>query len=784
MWILIVWGVHMNNEKLLLKSETEIFNDLINTLPFGIVIMDQSNVVINVNHKFMEYFQLEEDLLGKPFRLQDLECEILEELIKDRAILVSIRSKIYSMNKIPLTQNNLFPDGYALVFQLYDKHNVVLDKFQQIANVDYLTKLANRGGLYQYFDSLDKSQTMHFLFLDIDNFKIVNDVYGHTSGDELLVMVATKITNCIPGTFVSRIGGDEFVIILSGTLREEEVTNIARNILAEVSNSEYPNDILYMISISIGIVLNQKLDCNLDDILYKCDSAMYRAKKNGKNQFIIFNTMEDEVMEQKRIEEEMHHALANGEFVVYLQPKMNMLTSKLYGAEALVRWEHPTEGLWLPGKFIPIFENNGFIVELDMFVFEEVCKLKKLWKNEVFGHTVISVNMSRLHFYRENFVERLLSITNKYEVNTNEIEIEITEGIFLNNNKENLTVVKKLKDAGFFVSVDDFGSGYSSLNLLKDIPADILKIDREFLQLSEDDVRSKTVIKNVIAMGKDLKLELIAEGVETLDQVLFLTSCGCELGQGFYYSKPLPVDQFVEYAKKYTPLNKKCIKFSFHNNLWDDNQEFKGVYNGDHLTFCEGVIAGTSAIYLPGGGVHQNVVKLPTSVLCSDSYTISMWVKACKSNYWTSLFFLEYEYGFASLVPCSWEGTSTYRVKDRDINGWYDTTCCSLMLNEWIHLAITYDAKSEIVRYYGNGKQIGYLEHVPTLRVLKQIFLGGDVFQNSFQGYVCDLMISDTAKSEKEIWSIFEQYISHPSYKHLWVTTEKNEKEDELKQEN
>lgn len=762
------------NEVYAMKSISELFefnegdcvNSLINALPFGIVILDEHNIIKEINKKFIDYFHSDNNIIGQTFSLQDFSCEQLEES-KDSHILLAVKNKneIVSMQRKPIFNKNQQLIGNVLLFQGFSDQQSERDMFQQIANLDYLTKLSNRRGLYQYYDTLDKDQSMHFLFLDIDNFKIVNDVYGHSSGDELLVMVSSQISKCLPDTFISRIGGDEFVMILSGNLSEEEVTNRARKILTAVSSAEYRKDILSTISISIGIILDQKLDCKLDDILYKCDSAMYRAKKNGKNQFIIFNSMEQEVQERKTIEEEMHQALANGEFVIYLQPKMNMLTSRLYGAEALVRWQHPKHGLRFPDKFISIFENTGFIVNLDMYVFEEVCKLKSKWKNEVFKDMIISVNMSRLHFYREDFVNRLISIINRYEVKASELEIEITESIFLKNGKDILDTVSKLKKAGFFISVDDFGSGYSSLNMLKDIPADILKIDREFLQLSEDDEKSKTVVKNVITMGKDLKLQLIAEGVETLDQVLFLTSCGCELAQGYYYSKPIPIEDFQKFASKHMTLNEKTIRFSFKNNLWDDNTEFEGSYIGDNLQYCEGVSPGYSAIYLPGGNAYRNVIKLPNSVICSESYTISMWAKSETSYAWASLFFTEFDNGFSSLVPVAWEGTSVYRIKDgRDVNGWYDTSCCSLMKNEWIYLTVTYDAKSEIARYYSNGRQAGYREQIPPLRVARQVLLGGDIYQKSYKGYICDFTICDRAKSAQEIWNMYLNYIEYPSF--------------------
>lgn len=749
--------------------------NVIDEIPFEIIILDSHNKVLTWNNKFAKTFNTN-NILGHEFQLDDYFYENYDNMditknVEDNPLIYTKKdnNELFTIKWKTIFDNaNKVSGSIVILYSLRECH-LEKDKIQSNENLDYLTNLPNRRGLYEYYDTLNPKEDMHFLFLDIDNFKIVNDVYGHSTGDELLIMVSAKIVENAVGTYISRIGGDEFVLVLPGIMTEKEVTNLARRILKEVSNSKYRQDILSTISISIGIILDQKPDCKLDEVLYKCDSAMYRAKQNGKNQFIIFNTMEEEVEERKTIEEEMHYALVHGEFVIYLQPKMNMLTSKLTGAEALVRWLHPKDGLRFPDKFIAIFENTGFIVELDLYVFEEVCKLKKKWQSEIFDNMVISVNMSRLHFYREDFVDKLLSITKKYDVRPSQLEIEITENIFLKNGKEILYTVNKLKQAGFLISVDDFGSGYSSLNMLKDIPADILKIDRGFLQISEDNEKSKTVIKNVITMGKDLKLQLIAEGVETMDQILFLTSCGCELAQGYYYSKPLPIEGFEVYAREHMALNEREVRFSFRGNLRDDCEEYEGIYNGSNLNYTLGVIDGSSAIYLPGGDVYKNVIKLPKCVIYSESYSISLWVKAEKEYPWTSLIYAEFDNGFASLVPVAWEGASVYRIKDsRDVCGWHDTSCCSLILNEWIHITITYDSKSEVARYYSNGRQAGFLEHIPPLRITKQIILGGDIFQKSFQGYICDLCIYDRAISAQEIWSSYRSYVTHPSFKPLW----------------
>ena len=215
-------------------------------------------------------------------------------------------------------------------------------EIHRLAYTDYLTGLANRRGLYNYFSDLPNNSSMHFMFIDIDNFKRVNDVYGHSMGDVLLVQVSQLIRSKLSTGFISRVGGDEFVVIIDGSFKAEEVTAIAQSVIDGLNSIDFRKDILSLISLSVGIILEQNAGTDLDEILYKCDSAMYRAKSDGKNRYVVYRKIEKSIELAKRIESEMENALNNGEFHVYLQPKMNMITSKLVGAEALSRWLHPS----------------------------------------------------------------------------------------------------------------------------------------------------------------------------------------------------------------------------------------------------------------------------------------------------------------------------------------------------------------------------------------------------------------------------------------------------------
>ena len=246
------------------------------------------------------------------------------------------------------------------------------------AEFDYLTGLPDRRGLYEFYNILESDAIVHAMFIDIDNFKRVNDIYGHSMGDELLICISKLIEENVFG-FTSRIGGDEFVALLDGDMGIDELESTAKKLLKNMQDIDFRKDILSNVSLSIGIVTRQKVSLRLDDILHKCDSAMYEAKYDGKNRYVFYRENDRTILRNRNMELEMNDALKNGQFEAYLQPKVNMISTKLTGAEALSRWNHPVDGVRTPAIYISLFEKNGFISKLDLYMFEQVCKIKQSW---------------------------------------------------------------------------------------------------------------------------------------------------------------------------------------------------------------------------------------------------------------------------------------------------------------------------------------------------------------------------------------------------------------------
>ncbi len=616
-----------------------------------------------------------------------------------------------------------------------------------VIELDYLTDLPNRKSLYQYYMDLPQDSRIHAMFLDVDNFKKVNDIHGHNTGDQLLVGIADFLQEVLEGCFIARLGGDEFAVLLPGELLAEDVPAIAEQLLTRFQEMEFRQDVLSLVSLSIGVLLDRSVTEALDDILAMCDAAMYHAKNNGKNRYTMYSQLDSVYETNRRWEAEMEDALQNGEFKVFFQPKMNMVTSQMCGAEALSRWIHPEEGILVPKMYMDLFEKNGFVVKLDYYIFEELCRMKSSWEGRRYAHLPVSVNMSRLHLYDRDFPEHLEEIAKKYGVNIPELELEFAERAFVKDSEELIEMMLRLKEKGFQVSIDDFGSGFSALYLLKDLPVNTIKIDRDFVRSSANDMRGKKVLRSVITMCKDLKMDVVVEGVETKDHVKFLISCGCQVAQGLFYARPLPEKEFFYYAEENAGKGKGTYTFRFNGNLRAEEAALQGEVNGEGLMYEQGIFADSRALYFPGGEREQNTVLLPNEVLVNDSYSVSMWIHTKESIPWSSALYVKFESGFMGIVPLAFEGNSVCRIRDsRNVNGWYDVAACSLTERSWFHYVMTYNAKTEAAMVFVNGEPVGHLENVPANRFVNRIMVGGDVFQPSFHGHICELVFYNEVK--------------------------------------
>ncbi|MEG0330491.1 MAG: GGDEF domain-containing protein [Longicatena sp.] len=378
---------------------------------------------------------------------------------------------------------------------------------------------------------------------DIDDFKMFNKFYGYANGDELLKAIM-RVANlyCGKDEYCARISDDRFVMYWS----DSDVEAITRRINAMYSNAitVFESDHIGMnFQLCFGIFV---LDEEHHHLMKSLDKAIYAKNfiKNKSGNYISFynEEMYQQILRIRRIEERMETALENGEFIVYLQPKVDVITEQIVAAEALVRWLTPEGKLISPGEFIPLFERNGFLEKLDLYVFEVVCKTLNHWQKENKKMITISVNVSKSYIFSEGFAKRLYSVAKAKQVETKYLELEITENTMIENLDELITVINELKSYGFKVSMDDFGSGYSSLNMLKDVPIDIIKLDQVFFKGSDKNKeKSNFIVEGLLRMVDLLHIDTVAEGIETLEQLKFLQRVHCHIAQGFYFYHPMPI---------------------------------------------------------------------------------------------------------------------------------------------------------------------------------------------------------------------------------------------------
>ncbi len=376
-----------------------------------------------------------------------------------------------------------------------------------------------------------------FIQFDIKNFKLINDKYGEPVGTELLNYINDTLRiYCTDRQIYSRLSSDIFMVVTPYS-SPDEIEHFIRGLEKRMSGYK---GIKYDFAFGVYYVFDRKLSSRI--MGDSAGIARSVVKGNVLENIGYYNdSLKTSLKHRKEIEDSMYPALKNGEFVMYLQAKYSISDNMIIGAEALVRWDHPTKGLIPPGDFIPVFERDGFIIKLDYYIWECACKQLRKWLDLGYEPVPISVNVSRLHLKSSEFIDSIEGLIEKYDIPKHLLELEITETIENINANE---MVQEAKNHGFTLLMDDFGSGYSSLNTLKSTPFDVLKIDRSFLSSFMESDRGQKIISHTISMSQDIGLDLIAEGVETKEQAEFLYGCGCNAAQGFYYSKPVPVRDF------------------------------------------------------------------------------------------------------------------------------------------------------------------------------------------------------------------------------------------------
>jgi len=560
-------------ELALRKSEGHL-RQIIDSLPVMIGARNREGFYLFVNQSLAELLGYDQQQISNIHVRQLLKNSVQnidEILAKDRQVIDAGKEiELIEESFISADGSQLFLQTHMMPLNYYDqvvslvvsmditerKHAQA--KMEYMAHHDALTRLPNRVQLVERLNNeIHRAQRHGYfgavLFIDLDKFKNINDSLGHPVGDKVLQEVAERLVQGVRDEdMVSRLSGDEFVVVLSVLDPDREVAalragEISEKLRAVVCSPIYQGKMELRITCSVGVVVFPEKDHGVHELLRYADTAMYQVKEKGRDAIEFFNEdMADKVSRQLVMEGDLHRALEKNQFELYLQPKVDALSGRMIGAEALLRWNHPEKGVVSPVEFIPVLEASGLIVEVGDWVVEQACQYLERWQEmEIWRPDMrLSVNISPRQFRRDLFASDVIATLERYQVPPHSLDMEVTEGIVIQRVDEAIATMSRLISHGISFSLDDFGTGYSSISYLKRLPVAALKIDKSFVRDIIDDYSDRILVETIATMGRLLDLEVIAEGVEEKQQLDLLREYGCHSCQGFYFSRPLSLGAF------------------------------------------------------------------------------------------------------------------------------------------------------------------------------------------------------------------------------------------------
>jgi len=559
---------YIEQQKILQQSAT-----VYDTIGDGILIANSDQKIISVNRAFSKMFgYTKEELVGKePMVIMDIKEDhvfykkMWHKLLNEGRWSGRVNNRAKNGKNIPIwltiavvrnekkeIQNFIaIYTNLAEIIEMEEKANF-------LAYHDSLTKLPNRTQFErEIIDILElaklENEKVAVLFIDLDRFKVINDTLGHHIGDEMLVQLSDRIKQQQQkSTLLARIGGDEFVVVMNLKKGRKEVEKMAEKLLSLIREPIAIHDYHLNTTASIGIAIYPDDGEDRNEIVKHADSAMYYAKEKGKDNYQFYTRqLSLDVEARLDLEQELLHALQKKELTLYYQPQYDLNTRKVVGAEALLRWSNKNLGSVSPDKFISIAEETGIIIDIGYFVFEEACKEYMHWIKLGLDIESISINISSIQFREDDIFKRFEEIIIKTGIPAHKIEIEITERFIMEYSTTNLTILEDLRNIGCKISIDDFGTGYSSMSYIKSLALDTIKIDKSFVSDLPHDSHDVEVSKAIIALSRSLGYQVVAEGIETVEQEMFLKMHHCDIGQGYYFAKPMSSGDFINFVKEH-----------------------------------------------------------------------------------------------------------------------------------------------------------------------------------------------------------------------------------------
>ena len=558
---------YIMQQKILQQSAT-----VYNSIEDGILITDKNKKIVSVNPAFSDIFGYsKEELLGE-------EPMVIMFLKKNDIYYKNMWHKLLTTGRWSGRVDNKAKNGkiipvWLTIAVVKDKKEEIQNFIAIYTNLEEIIKMEEKANFLAYHDSLTKlpnrtqfesqivdilelakaeKEKVAILFIDLDRFKVINDTLGHHIGDEMLVQLAQRIKAQLNGgALLARIGGDEFVVVMNLKENKKDAGMLADKLLAIIREPILIHDYHLNTTASIGIAVYPDDGEDRNEIVKHADSAMYHAKEKGKDTYQFYTRqLSLDVEARLDLEQELLHALQKKELTLYYQPQYDLNTRKVVGAETLLRWKNEHLGLVPPDKFISIAEETGIIIDIGYFVFEEACKEYMHWMELGLDIESISINISSIQFREDDIFEKFQEIILRTGIPAHKIEIEITERFIMEYSTTNMTILEDLRNIGCKISIDDFGTGYSSMSYIKRLALDTIKIDKSFITDLPHDSHDAEVSKAIIALSQSLGYQVVAEGIETIEQEIFLREYGCNIGQGFYFGRPMASEDFIRFMKE------------------------------------------------------------------------------------------------------------------------------------------------------------------------------------------------------------------------------------------